>query len=62
MHESTTPPTVPQNHVGFRCRRCGQQRFRVIYTRPAVGGSVLRRRACRHCGTRMTTKEYEIGA
>jgi transcriptional regulator NrdR family protein len=61
MHESTTPPAGPEAHVGFRCRRCGHQQFRVIYTRPAAGGIVIRRRACRHCGTRISTKEREIG-
>ena len=62
MCKSTTPPAGPEAHVGFRCRRCGQQQFCVVYTRPAAGGIVLRRRACRNCGTRITTKECEIGS
>jgi transcriptional regulator NrdR family protein len=34
----------------------------VIYTRSAPGGVVVRRRACRQCGNRITTREREIGA
>lgn len=46
---------------GLRCPRCGCQHFRVIYTRSAWGGRILRRRECRHCGRRMTTHEKPIG-
>jgi transcriptional regulator NrdR family protein len=46
--------------LGLRCRRCGHRRFRVIYTRPGPGGIVTRRRACRQCGTRITTREREV--
>jgi hypothetical protein len=38
------------------------RRFCVVYTRPAPGGVVVRRRACRQCGTRISTREREIGA
>jgi transcriptional regulator NrdR family protein len=51
---------VPDDR-GLRCRKCGQRRFRVIYTRPRFGGIVIRRRACLHCGTRFTTWERAIG-
>lgn len=42
---------------GLTCARCGCRHFRVIYTRPAWGGRILRRRECRHCGKRVTTWE-----
>lgn len=43
---------------GLECPRCGCAHFRVLYTRRAVGGRLLRRRVCRHCGRRFTT--YEV--
>ena len=46
---------------GLRCRECGSQRFRVVYTRARRGGRVVRRRQCRECGKRITTWEYAIG-
>jgi transcriptional regulator NrdR family protein len=33
----------------------------VIYTRAAPGGKIIRRRACRRCGKRITTWERMIG-
>lgn len=42
---------------GLACRQCGCAHFRVLYTRGALGGRILRRRECRHCGKRMTTYE-----
>ena len=45
---------------GIQCRRCGCRHFFVVYTRPRVG-KILRRKECRHCGTRMTTWEHAIG-
>lgn len=46
---------------GLECPRCGCRHFRVIYTRAAWGGRIMRRRQCRHCGRRVTTSE-RIGA
>lgn len=46
---------------GLRCRRCGCRHFWVVYTRHARGGKLIRRRECRHCGTRITTWERAIG-
>ena len=51
----------PEDKRGLECRHCGCQHFRVIYTRPAWGGGIRRRRECRHCGKRMTTWEKTIG-
>lgn len=47
--------------AGLRCWKCGGQQFRVIYTRSAPGGKIIRRRACLECGTRITTWERMIG-
>ena len=44
---------------GIECPKCGCRHFRVLYTRRAWGGRILRRRECRHCGRRLTT--YEKG-
>jgi transcriptional regulator NrdR family protein len=46
---------------GLRCRHCGCGHFRVIYTRAAWGGKLVRRRECRNCGKRITTWERPIG-
>ncbi|MEA3368728.1 MAG: hypothetical protein U9R68_11515 [Planctomycetota bacterium] len=46
---------------GLEYRHCGCKHFRVIYTRLAWGGRILRRRECRHCGKRMTTWERPVG-
>jgi transcriptional regulator NrdR family protein len=45
---------------GLECRNCGCKHLRVLYTRRAVGGRLLRRRECRHCGKRLTTWELTI--
>ena len=46
-----------EGHRGLECRYCECSHFRVVYTHPTWGGRILRRRECRHCGTRMTTWE-----
>jgi transcriptional regulator NrdR family protein len=62
MSETNKQTDTPETRVGLCCRRCGQRQFRVLYTRPRPGGIVFRRRECRQCGTRITTREREIGA
>jgi transcriptional regulator NrdR family protein len=58
MMEKTKPtPDLPK---GLVCRTCGCRHFEVLYTRPAFGGRLLRRRACRHCGRRLTTYEQPV--
>jgi transcriptional regulator NrdR family protein len=42
---------------GVECRECGCRHFEVLYTRRLANGVILRRRACRHCGRRLTTYE-----
>jgi len=45
---------------GLECRACGCKHFRVIYTRRASGGRIVRRRECRNCARRITTWEKPI--
>ena len=50
-----------QNEIrGIACPACGCRHFRVLYTRRALGGRLLRRRECRHCGRRVTTYEQSL--
>jgi len=46
---------------GLRCRHCGCRHFRVIYTRRAWGGKLVRRRECQNCRQRVTTTERISG-
>ena len=46
---------------GIRCRSCGSQQLKVVYTCAKPQGLVMRRRECRSCGQRLTTWEREIG-
>jgi len=52
-------PAAQERRRGLECPRCGCRHFHVLYTRAAIGGRILRRRECRHCGRRLTT--YEKG-
>ena len=58
---ASTTGTLVTDQRGLVCRHCGCKHFRVIYTRPAWGGRIMRRRECRHCGKRMTTLERPAG-
>lgn len=44
----------------LRCRKCGCEHLPVLYTRH-VKGAVVRVRECRHCGTRLRTREQAAG-
>ena len=59
MNQAERKPT--QDQRGLRCGRCGSDRFRVIYTRAALGAKLVRRRECRGCLQRVTTWEQVIG-
>jgi transcriptional regulator NrdR family protein len=61
MRDTSERPPDSADHVGLRCRRCGHRKFRVLYTRPGRAGMIMRRRACRHCGERLTTWERPVG-
>ena len=45
---------------GSRCQRCGHRHLRVVYTRRGQDEKIVRRRACRRCGERMTTWEEPV--
>ena len=66
-NEPATPPRQPtrplQSHAdqhGLVCPQCGCRHFEVLYTRRALGAMLVRRRACRHCGRRITTAETRL--
>jgi transcriptional regulator NrdR family protein len=61
MHPSLETESNTTRLVGLSCLRCGHQQLRVVYTRPAPDGKVVRRRECRQCGARVTTWERAIG-
>jgi len=42
--------------TGLECPECGCRHFETIRTEPKPWG-ILRRKACRHCGRRVTTRE-----
>lgn len=51
---------IPQRdgqRLGIVCRHCGSVHHRVVYLRPLPQGVLLRRRECRSCGRRFTTRE-----
>lgn len=50
-----------QQEAGIRCSRCGCRECRVIYTRAGAMQTTARRRECRHCGKRFTTRERIVG-
>jgi len=47
----------PGEQRGRVCPKCGCEHFRVVYTRRALGGKIVRSRECRHCGRRVITYE-----
>lgn len=51
------PAEKPDERRGLVCPKCGCQHFRVVYTRHARGGRIVRNRECRHCGRRVITYE-----
>jgi transcriptional regulator NrdR family protein len=55
-----TNPQKPAPKRGLECPICGCAHFRVLYTRRALGGRLLRRRECRYCGRRITTYEQTV--
>jgi len=61
VNDQAQDPLYDSSHRGLICRRCGWPRLRVIYTRAARDGKLVRRRECKNCGTRVTTWERAIG-
>ena len=46
-----------QDQSGMRCPKCNSGYSRVLYTRKEFNGGLRRRRECRHCFARFTTRE-----
>ena len=51
-------PTEKDQPLGLVCRVCGCQHFRVIYLK-RIAGAIVRRRECRYCGRRVSTREAQ---
>lgn len=48
----------PQPDVGIECPKCGCRHFTfVTHSIPTADGTIVRRRACRHCGYIIRTIE-----
>jgi hypothetical protein len=62
MAQEDAAKEAREEPVGIVCRTCGCRHFFVIDSRPARGGKIVRRRECRHCGTRITTREIPYGS
>jgi transcriptional regulator NrdR family protein len=60
MNQAVIQAPAMSDDRGLRCWKCKAPRFRVIYTRPGAARSVMRRRECCQCGTRITTRERAI--
>jgi len=56
-----TNPESGGEKLGLVCKACGCQHFRVIYLKRLHGGVLMRRRECRNCGRRVTTRERAAG-
>lgn len=61
MDVATTRNVAGTEGRGLQCWKCSGNQFRVIYTRRARGGKLIRRRECRGCRARITTWEKMIG-
>lgn len=51
-------PVRDTEATGLVCRACGCRHFRVIYLK-RLPGALMRRRECRHCGKRISTRETD---
>lgn len=58
MTKPKTPSVPPQPALGLVCPHCACRHFRVIYLQRRPNGVLMRRRECRHCGRRITTREH----
>lgn len=50
-------PRRNRDRYGLVCPVCGARTLRVVYTREAWGNVINRRRECRECRARVTTRE-----
>jgi hypothetical protein len=51
------PETTGKPTGGIECRSCGCRHFWVIYVDKSKPNVIVRRRECRNCGHRITTRE-----
>jgi len=61
LHEAEEGGEPRPEPKGIECPHCGCRHFFTVKSRPSTKGYVLRRKECRHCGHRLTTKERVIG-
>ena len=54
--DSAAPRRANTANKGLVCSACGCKQFRVVYLK-RLHGALLRRRECRRCGKRITTRE-----
>jgi len=54
-------PEAPRP-VGIECLTCGCRMLDTVETRPAYGGRIMRRKACRNCGRILTVYETPVEA
>lgn len=59
MNELAPTDGQTKEAAGLECRECGCRHFDVINTY-RQSGRIIRRRACRYCGKRITTSEKII--
>jgi transcriptional regulator NrdR family protein len=52
--------TSPYREKGVVCVKCGCKHFNVVYTRRVHGNVIVRRRECRNCGQRLSTREVAV--
>ena len=50
-------PVPAAGPAARECPECGCCDLRLIAVRVGHGGAIVRRRECRHCGRRMTSRE-----
>lgn len=50
----------PYKEKGVVCPKCGCLHFDVVYTRRGHGNVIVRRRECRNCGKRLSTREVAV--
>jgi transcriptional regulator NrdR family protein len=61
MAKAQKSQSPPADSLGLRCRKCGHNKFHVVYTRAGMHGKITRRRECRRCTARVTTCEKVVG-
>lgn len=60
IRQPPNPMEKPEKKRGLVCPKCACENFRVVYTRRALEGRIVRNRECRHCGRRIMTYERVV--